>query len=167
MRRFTSALKRAAPAALFLLAACGQESGPVQIKYDREACEMCGMIISSPRYVTEVRLAADNKAHKFDDIGDAMNWLEKQCKTLGEAREIWVMDSTDGKTWLDARRAFFRHGGRSPMNYGFAAVASPARAPSTLPPCERRSCGRAMPARSRQARGNDRWAICSSQQSST
>lgn len=125
MLRFMPALKRLAPTALLLLAACGPESGPVEIRYDRDACEMCGMIISGPRYATEVRLAEDNKPHKFDDIGDAMNWLEKDCKSLDQAREIWVMDSTDGKTWLDARRAFFRRGGASPMNYGFAAVASP------------------------------------------
>jgi copper chaperone NosL len=125
MRRIISALKRVAPAALLLLVACEQQSGPVEIKFDRDACEMCGMIISSPRFVTELRLAPDNKAHKFDDIGDALNWLEKECKSLDEAREIWVMDSSDGKTWLDARRAFFRRGGASPMNYGFAAVASP------------------------------------------
>ena len=87
-----SALKRLLPAALLLLvAACGRESGPVEITYDRDACEMCGMIISSPRYVTEIRLAADNKPHKFDDIGDAMNWLEKDCKSLDEVGEIWVM----------------------------------------------------------------------------
>jgi hypothetical protein len=34
------------------------------------------------------------------------------------------MDSGDGKTWLDARRAWYRRGS-SPMNYGFAATASP------------------------------------------
>jgi copper chaperone NosL len=124
MIQLKSALKRLTPAALLLLAACDNQSGPVEIKYDRDACEMCGMIISSPRYATEVRLASDGKAHKFDDIGDALNWLEKECKGLAQAKEIWVMDSGDGKTWLDARQAFFRRGA-SPMNYNFAAVASP------------------------------------------
>lgn len=123
MRQFTSAFKRLAPAVLLLLAACGSQSGPIEIKYGRDACEMCGMIISSPRYVAEVRLAADKSVHKFDDVGDALNWLEKECKGLDGVEEVWVMDSSDGKTWLDARRAWYRRGS-SPMNYNFAAVAS-------------------------------------------
>jgi copper chaperone NosL len=121
-----STFRRVAPAAflLFALAACQQDKGPVEIKYGRDACEMCGMIISEPRYAAEVRVVADNKIHKFDDIGDAVNWLELQGVGLQGAKEIWVMDSDDGKTWLDARQASYRPG-RSPMNYNFAAVAAP------------------------------------------
>lgn len=118
-------VKALIPAALLLLAACGQDKGPVEIKYDRDACENCGMIISNPRYAAELRLAADNSTHKFDDIGDAMNWLERQGGGLAGAREIWVMDSETGQSWLDARTAFYRHG-ESPMNYDFAAIRGPA-----------------------------------------
>ena len=126
MRPHLSTFRRLAPAAFLLLAlaACEKDKGPVEIKYGRDACEMCGMIISEARYAAEVRSASDNKMHKFDDIGDAVNWLELQGVGLQGAKEIWVMDSDDGKTWLDARNAFYRHG-RSPMNYNFAAVAAP------------------------------------------
>jgi copper chaperone NosL len=126
MRPQFSTFRRLAPAAVLLLAlaACQQDKGPVEIKYGREACEMCGMIISEPGYAAEVRAVSDNKMHKFDDIGDAVNWLEMQGVGLQGAKEIWVMNSDDGKTWLDARNAFYRKG-RSPMNYNFAAVAAP------------------------------------------
>ncbi len=126
MRPRPSMFRRLAPAVFLLLAlaACKQDKGPVEIKYGRETCEMCGMIISEPRYAAEVRVVADNKTHKFDDIGDAVNWLELRGVGLLGAKEIWVMDSDNGKTWLDARRAFYRQG-RSPMNYNFAAVAAP------------------------------------------
>lgn len=126
MRPRLSMLRRLAPAILLMLAltACEKDKGPVAIKYGRETCEMCGMIISEPRYAAEVRVVADNKTHKFDDIGDAVNWLELQGVGLLGAKEIWVMDGDNGKTWLDARRAFYRRG-RSPMNYNFAAVAAP------------------------------------------
>ncbi len=110
-------------ALMLLVAGCGEQSGPVEIKYDRDVCEMCGMIISTPRYVAEVRLA-DGKIHKFDDIGDVVTWLEKNCVAPEQAREIWVMNSQDGRTWLDARRVFFARG-LSPMNYNFAAVPKP------------------------------------------
>ncbi|MGO8738277.1 nitrous oxide reductase accessory protein NosL [Rhodoblastus sp.] len=118
--------KRLAPIAFLVvaLAACQKDKGPVEIIYGRDTCEMCGMIISEPRYAAEVRVVSDNKTHKFDDVGDAVNWLELQGVGLLGAKEIWVMDSEDGKTWLDARHAFYRRG-RSPMNYNFAAVATP------------------------------------------
>ncbi len=126
MRPQLSMSRRRAPAVflLFALAACQPDKGPVEIKYGRDACEMCGMIISEPRYAAEVRVLSDNKTHKFDDIGDAVNWLELQGVGLQGAKEIWVMDSDNDKIWLDARRAFYRNG-RSPMNYNFAAVAAP------------------------------------------
>ena len=109
---------------LLALAACGESAGPVEIKYDRDVCENCGMIISTPRYAAQLR-TADGKVHKFDDIGDALAWLEKQCISPDGTKEFWVMDSAEGKTWLDARKAFYARG-RSPMNYNFAAVAKPA-----------------------------------------
>ncbi len=124
MRPALSMLRRLAPAVLFLLAACSDGPGPVEIKYGRDVCEMCGMIISTPNYAAEIRLAKDNSVHKFDDVGDALNWLDMQGPGLDGAKEIWVMDSEDGKTWLDARHAFYRPG-RSPMNYDFAAVPAP------------------------------------------
>ncbi len=123
MKRLTAALDVTAFALALLLAGCQADSGPVEIKYGRDVCEMCGMIISSPRYATELRAAGDNKVHKFDDIGDAVNWLSSNCKTLADVKEFWVMNSADGKTWLDARKAFYRRGD-SPMNYNFAAVAT-------------------------------------------
>jgi len=121
MRRYVNGLKAAAFALLTLLAACKDDSGPVPIKYGRESCEMCGMIISDPRYVAEVRGGPDNKIKKFDDVGDAVTWLEKKGWGLAATKEFWVMNSEDGKTWLDGRKAFFIHGA-TPMDYGFAAV---------------------------------------------
>ncbi len=126
MRPRLSMFSRLAPAVFLMLAltACQKDKGPVEIIYGRDTCEMCGMIISEPRFAAEVRVVSDNKTHKFDDIGCAVNWLELQGVGLLGAKEIWVMDNDNGKTWLDARRAFYRKG-RSPMNYNFAAVAAP------------------------------------------
>jgi nitrous oxide reductase accessory protein NosL len=130
MSRLAVALECVGLALVLALAGCQAESGPVEIKYGRDVCEMCGMIISSPRFATELRVTGDSKVHKFDDIGDALNWLSSSCKSLADIKELWVMNSTDGKTWLDAQKAYYRRGD-SPMNYNFAAVA--AQEPDTIP----------------------------------
>jgi len=124
MRRFEAAFKSVVFAAALLLGACDSGSGPVDVKLGRDVCEMCGMIISDPLFIAEVRLA-DGKIHKFDDVGDAVNWLSSGCHALADVKEFWVTDSAHGKTWLDARKAFYRRA-NTPMNYGFGAVATQA-----------------------------------------
>ena len=128
--------RRAASLALLalaapLLAACKQKTGPEAIHYDRDACEMCNMIISDPRFATEIR-DPDGRIHKFDDIGDAIHWMENQpwFKAGQQPKEFWVMNFRDGKTWLDARKAFYLPDQVSPMDYGFAAV--PTREPGSV-----------------------------------
>ena len=96
MTRFAAALKGVVIAAAFLLGACDFGSGPVDVKLGRDVCEMCGMIISDPRFIAEVRLG-DGKIHKFDDVGDAVNWLSSGCHALAEVKEFWVTDSLKGK----------------------------------------------------------------------
>ena len=123
--------RRASVLALLTLmvGGCEADAGPGEVKLGRDACENCGMIISDPRFVAEVRLA-DGKLHKFDDPGGAVNWLSRACVAPADAKEFWVIDSADGKSWLDARKAYYR-AEATPMDYGFAAVA--AAAPDAIP----------------------------------
>ena len=123
MKRSAFVLSTGLFAMMLALAACDRDSGPAEIKYGRDVCELCSMIISQPRHAAELRLAADSKIHKFDDIGDALNWLSVNCKSDAEVKELWIMDSSDGKTWLDARKVYYRRGD-TPMHYGFIAVAA-------------------------------------------
>ncbi len=107
----------------FALGGCwGPKTGPEDIRYDREACEICRMIISDPRFAAEVRGGPKHKLHKFDDIGDAIHWLEAQSWRNDPEVEIWVMSMKDGKTWLDARKAWYLPGQISPMDYNFGAL---------------------------------------------
>jgi hypothetical protein len=87
-------------------------------------CEICGMIISDPRYAAEVRGGPDRRLVKFDDIGDAVHWLEMQPWKSDPANEFWVMSSENGTDWLDARVSYYVSGVVSPMDYGYAAVAA-------------------------------------------
>lgn len=109
-------------AALNLSGCMKQSSGAEEVHYGREACTMCGMIISDAHFATEVRNAADKKLVKFDDFGCAMNWLKTAKWQASDIGEFWVMDSEDGATWLDARNANYVSGAATPMNYGYAAV---------------------------------------------
>lgn len=114
-------------AAVPLVAACKpQNEGPEDIRWGREACEICGMIISDPHFAAEVRGGPDRRLAKFDDVGDAVNWLAAQDWKDDPDIEFWVMDSETGTEWLDARQVFYRGDAVSPMDYGYAAVKHPA-----------------------------------------
>ncbi|MBF0372073.1 MAG: hypothetical protein HQL39_01495 [Alphaproteobacteria bacterium] len=107
--------------ALFMLTGCFEEEGPIPIRYGRDECEFCRMIISEARFAVEIQEPPAGRIHKFDDIGDAMHWLAKQSFADDPLTRIWVMSHVDGATWLDARAAWYLPGSRSPMDYGFAA----------------------------------------------
>lgn len=110
------------------LGACGDgdKTGPEDIYWDRDVGELCSMLISDPRFAAEVRGGEKKTLYKFDDIGCAINWLNRQKWSGDAATEIWVAEhsSTREKViWLDAREARYMEGKLSPMDYGFGAVA--------------------------------------------
>lgn len=118
------------PARIFLLgalalflAACSREpeTGPVEVKWDRDTCKRCSMAISDRHYAVQVRGGSKKQVFKFDDIGCAVHWLKDQPWGNDPAAEIWVADFRSGK-WLDARAARYVTGKRSPMGYGFGAT---------------------------------------------
>jgi len=110
----------------FFLLGCGEDKhGPEDVHYDREICERCRMIISDPQYVTQVRGGPENKLWKFDDIGDAVTWLNDKPWADEAKTEIWVMDHSNGTDWLEARSAYFISGVMSPMAFGFGAYKEP------------------------------------------
>lgn len=108
-----------------VLACTPQTEGPEEIRYGREKCQICGMIISDPAYAAEIRGGTDKALYKFDDIGDAVNWLVMQSWKDDPDIEFWVMNSENGTQWLDARLVSYKSGTMSPMAYGFAAVPAP------------------------------------------
>jgi copper chaperone NosL len=114
------------------LAGCGKKGdwpeGMAEIKWDRDTCVRCNMVISDPRFAAEMRGGEKDVAFKFDDIGCLVFWLRDKAAQhpwMAEpATRMWVADSSDmsGKTWLDARRAHYLGGRLSPMGYNFAAA---------------------------------------------
>lgn len=109
-----------------ILLGCNEpETGPVKIHFDRDMCERCRMIISDRGYAAQVRGGPGHKAYKFDDIGGAAIWLNEKPWANDPKTEIWVMDHSNGKDWIEARSAHFVPGLLSPMAYGFGAYKEP------------------------------------------
>ena len=97
------------------------DSGPVEVKWDRDTCEYCRMVISDMHYAAQVRDGETGKVYNFDDIGCALNWLAAHPQAY--AAELWVADhrhQREGR-WLDARSAYYVSGQTTPMDYGFGA----------------------------------------------
>lgn len=126
-RRFVAALPAlaAGPYLGAVLTGCSSEplTGPAEIKWDRDVCVRCSMVISERSYAAQIRDPM-KKVHKFDDFGCAIFWKEHQTFSDAEI-EFWAVDARAepaGGKWLDARQAAYLAGRRTPMGYGFAAV---------------------------------------------
>ena len=104
-------------------------TGPVAVKWDRDTCARCNMVLSDREHSAQVRYSpADgsrSRVHTFDDIGCAVLWLERQTWRDQAGVEIWVTDYRDG-AWIDARAAHFVRGRITPMQYGLGAQRDPA-----------------------------------------
>ena len=117
-----------------LLAGCsksGWPEGMVEIKWDRDTCLVCSMVISDRRFAGQMRGGPDNTAFKFDDPGCVALWLNDKARDypwLDEpATQLWIAEvTTSGNdvAWLDGRKAHYVSK-TSPMGYNFAAYAQP------------------------------------------
>ena len=117
------------------LVACGRKEnwaeGMRPIKWDRDPCAHCGMVISDRRFAAEICGAASNAVFKFDDIGCAVSWQRDKASnypwSADPATRLWVADvaSTEERLiWLDARAARYVNK-TSPMGFNFGASAQP------------------------------------------
>lgn len=112
---------------LVVVAGCTADdvTGPGEIRWDREVCVRCSMALGDRQFAAQVRGATTGeraRLYRFDDIGCAVIWLDKQAWKDEPRTEIWVVDHRDGG-WLDARKAGYVKDRISPMNYGLAAQA--------------------------------------------
>lgn len=120
-RRQMLGLLPGAVAALSLGACSDKGTGPVEVRWGKESCAYCGMIVDDPRYAAQIRGGEKRKVWKFDDIGDAVLWLAKQSFADDPATEFWVGNSDRGG-WIDAKTAWYLEGRKSPMAHNFGAV---------------------------------------------
>jgi len=133
-RRFIAASFALTPLAA-ALSACGKDDGWPEgmqaIKWDRDTCVTCNMVISDRRFAGEMRGGPKNTLFKFDDPGCIALWLNDKATTYPWIREvatqIWVADSNvrgNEMRWLDAKTIQYA-AKFSPMGYNYGAVAYP------------------------------------------
>lgn len=112
------------------LGACSDKgTGPAAVRWGKEYCDYCGMIVDDPRFAAQVRGGPGAKVWKFDDLGDGVLWLAKQSWAAEPATEFWVGDVEKG-VWLDGRVAFYLQGKKSPMGHNLGAI--PDKRPGAL-----------------------------------
>lgn len=114
---------------LLALGGCSGDpgTGPVSVKWDRDACERCRMVLSDRVHSAQVRGGPESgrkQVYTFDDIGCAVIWLDQQPWKDAKGVEIWVNDHRDGR-WIDARTAWYVPGKQTPMAYGLGAQDEP------------------------------------------
>ncbi len=108
---------------LSMLAGCDDSgTGPGKVHYDRDACEYCRMIISDPRFAAQVRGGPRGRLYRFDDVGDAVLFLNEKKWQDDPKMQIWVADMNSKGKWLEARKAVYVAGQRTPMDFGFGAL---------------------------------------------
>ncbi len=110
--------------ALLALAGCEAVNAdtPRKIRYGREMCEHCAMLISDARFAAQLWTPEKRRFSVFDDVGCAVAFAEEQRLSGEPAARIWAADYADPTGWIDARKAFYLSGVASPMGYGYAAV---------------------------------------------
>ena len=114
---------------LLLLTACSNDpgTGPAEIKWDRDICDRCRMVVSDPHFAAQIRHFPEGKRSRvetFDDIGCAMLWLDQQAWKDEPTIEIWVADFRTGD-WIDAHTATYVTQNTTPMEYGLGAQPGP------------------------------------------
>ena len=130
-RRFIGAGCVLGPLAAALSACVRSGAWPedmAEIKWDRDTCIRCSMVISDRRFAAEMRGGEKNIVFKFDDIGCAVFWMRDKQKDYpwltDPATRFWVADvAGSGDRWLDARKAHYAGGRLSPMGYNYGARA--------------------------------------------
>jgi hypothetical protein len=126
---------------LVALAGCSGKGdwpeGMAEVKWDRDTCVRCSMVISDRRFAAEMRGGPKNTVFKFDDIGCAMFWLRDKAANypwMAEAAtRLWVADVNNRGNdvrWHEAKTAQYI-GKVSPMGYNYGAVALPQ--PGSMP----------------------------------
>ena len=108
--------------ALAAVAGCsGKPPAPRAARLGRESCQHCGMLISDPRYVTQIWDPEYGRVRVYDDFGCAVLAAERREELDRDNIGFWVADENEPGRWLEARSARYRSDVATPMGYGYAA----------------------------------------------
>lgn len=118
----TAAAAAAAPAVWAVLGRPAPAVGPPAIRYGRDRCDACGMIISDPRYAAAARHGP--VAYRYDDIGCLVG---HSGTALAARRATGYVHDAESHDWLEAASAAFVRSPAisTPMGFGLAAYRTP------------------------------------------
>ena len=87
------------------LSACSDRESlsPKDPAWDRDVCHRCQMMISDRNYSAQVINPAKGEHYFFDDLGCALNWLQKTKPLWKNEDLIYANDARSGK-WVDVRQ---------------------------------------------------------------
>lgn len=93
-----------------------------EINYDRDICVNCLMGIADQKYTAQA-INEYGEVIWFDDLGCFVEYEKTEAwkRWGGDKAKVWIGDCETGK-WLDAYKAFYRFGDRTPMGYGYGAL---------------------------------------------
>ncbi len=112
-----------------LAAACGtaEAAGPPDIKYGRDVCVQCGMIVSEARFAAAYT-TPDGTKLSFDDTGDLLLYQRSTDHPI-DVNEAWVHDY-ETEAWVPVGEAFFvpTLSVSTPMGHSIISFADESRA---------------------------------------
>lgn len=104
-----------------LFIGCGEiDTNPKEIKFDREVCHRCKMIISVRNYAAQTINPDTGKRFYWDDIGCAVLWFDEDNIEWQDKAITYVKDVHSGE-WINVKEAFWTYGALTPMDYGWSA----------------------------------------------
>jgi copper chaperone NosL len=111
--------------------AAARASGPkgmAEIKWDRDTCVRCSMVISDRRFAAEMRGGEKDIVFKFDDIGCAVFWLRDKAADFPWMAEAGHADlgrrcRGQGRQMAGCAQGTLLRRAMSPMGYNFSARA--------------------------------------------
>ena len=116
-------------ALVVLVGACStaEAAGPPEIKYGRDICIQCGMIVSEARFAAAYT-TPDGTKLSFDDLGDLLLHQRSTGDPI-DVNEAWVHDF-ETEAWLTVGEAFYvpTLSVATPMGHSILAFADEARA---------------------------------------
>ncbi len=106
-------------AALLLVAVigCQRSSEPLDPVWGKQPCAQCVMLVDDR--VSAAQLVTKRERFYFDDVGCLVLFTRAHPEHVGQA---WVR-APSGDGWIEAERARYRDGAKTPMDYGFVPAA--------------------------------------------
>lgn len=105
---------------LFFIGCNEIDTNPKEVKFDREVCDRCKMIISVRNYAAQTINPETGKRYYWDDIGCAVIWFDEN-EIDWEDKAITYVKDVDTSKWLNVKDAYWTYGALTPMDYGWSA----------------------------------------------